>query len=184
LMYNTSVLILYLNPTLSGGAMHTTVDDLFTLAISAENAAESLYTGLASKFAHHPDVAAFWQRYAGEEDGHARWLKEKQAQLSEEQRTAPADETTVIQLRDVLTFSVPKALANIGDLEQALKIATELENSETNAIFEFLIENFADDERTQTFLRAQLRSHISNLLIDFPIQFRSAAMRREIKAQS
>ena len=164
--------------------MMTTVDELFTLAIAAENAAKSLYIGLADKFAHYPDVVAFWRRYAAEETGHARWLDDMRTSLSDEQRAAPADVMVVARLHNVLEFSVPDALASINDLEEALQLVNELENSETNAIFEFLIEHFAADERTQQFLRSQLRDHIGNLMINFPIRFRSAAMRREIKAEA
>lgn len=160
----------------------TTIDELFTLAIAAERAAESLYWGLAQKFAPHADVVKFWQRYAAEEVAHALWLEQRRDMLPPEQRAAPADELIADQVRHVLKFSVPAALAEVTDLEDAYQLVNDLENSETNAVFEFLIEHFADDPATQTFLKSQLHAHIGNLRIGFPSQFRTTALRRGIKA--
>ncbi len=160
----------------------TTVDELFTLAIAAERAAESLYLGLTQKFAAHADVAQFWQRYAAEEDGHAQWLAQRQRALPPETLAAPADESIADQVRYVLRYSIADVLADVADLEDAYQLVNDVENSETNAVFEFLIEHFAADAATQAFLKGQLRAHIGNLRIEFPTQFRTAAMRRGIKA--
>jgi len=84
--------------------------------------------------------------------------------------------------RKVLQFSVENRLKKIRDLEDAYQLVNELENSETNAIFEFLITNFSSDEETQSFLRSQLNDHIAKLTIGFPTRFRSAVRRREIGA--
>jgi hypothetical protein len=82
----------------------------------------------------------------------------------------------------VLRFSVEDALKGVRNLEDAYQLVNELENSETNAIFEFLIANFAEDQKTQAFLRSQLRDHVGKLMIDFPVQFKQADVRREIGA--
>lgn len=81
-------------------------------------------------------------------------------------------------IHPILTEIEP-LLASVANLEDAFQLISDLENSETNVIFEFLIENFADDD-TRLFLKNQLRSHVGNLLIKFPLQFRSAAIRRGI----
>ncbi len=61
-------------------------------------------------------------------------------------------------------------------------MANELEHSEINAIFEFLITHFAVDEQIQTFLRSHLQDHISRLMFEFPAQFKNAVKRREVQA--
>ena len=68
-------------------------------------------------------------------------------------------------------------LEGIKTLEDAHQLATELENSETNAIFEFMIVNFSTDElaKSHQFLRTQLSTHIARLENDFPIAFRGKA---------
>jgi hypothetical protein len=61
-------------------------------------------------------------------------------------------------------------------------LVNELENAETNAVFEFMLANFSKDEDAKLFLRSQLKDHIGKLMIDFPSQFASAAIRRQVKA--
>jgi hypothetical protein len=77
---------------------------------------------------------------------------------------------------------VERRLRDVHNLEDAYQMVHELENSETNAVFDFLITNFAEDKKTQAFLRSQLRDHIGKLATDFPVQFRLAPVRRGIKA--
>ncbi len=159
-----------------------TVDKLFEMAIAAERAGEALYRGLETKFAHHQPAASFWASYAKEEAGHARWLERLQDRLSMEQLSAPADPKVLQEAHKALQFSVEHALKGVGNLDDAYQLASELENAETNAVFDFLITTFPDDEQTAPFLRAQLRGHVGKIMIEFPAQFDLQA-RREVKAQ-
>ena len=160
----------------------STVAGLLELAITAEKAAEELYHGLEAKFAHHEDVAAFWREYAGEEAMHAEWLERLRDSLAPERLSAPADPGVLEEANRALQVSVERMLQDVHNLEDAYQLVNDLENSETNAVFDFLIANFAEDKKTQAFLRSQLKDHIGKLAIDFPIQFRLASVRREIKA--
>jgi rubrerythrin len=160
-----------------------TVAVLLDLAIDAERAAEALYRGLAVKFEHHPDVAQFWREYAQEEVMHADWICRVRASLDEDRLAAPADPKMLRYAHQALERSVEETLHQIGDLEDAYQLAHELEDAETNAIFEFLITHFADDRKTAGFLRAQLKDHVGKLMIDFPIQFPHGEGRRVIKAR-
>ncbi len=159
-----------------------TVAQLFDMAIAAEHTAEHVYRSLKEKFRNHPDVAQFWDDYADEEVGHANWLNNIRKGLAPEQLDAPVEAQIIEKMNVVLRFSAENALREVEDLEDAYQLASDLENSETNAIFEFLVDHFASDERTQAFLRAMLREHVAKLLIDFPSQFRTATVRRGIKA--
>ena len=125
-----------------------TVSELFELAIAAEKAAEELYRRLEKKFAHHQEVADFWRKYAAEEVGHAHWLERLRDALNPDQLSAPADPFVLKDAHKVLQFSVENRLNDIKNLEDAYQLVNELENSETNAIFEFLITNFSSDEET------------------------------------
>ncbi len=160
----------------------TDVAKLFEMAIDAERAAEALYHGLAAKFAHQPEVADFWNSYAAEEDKHARWLARIRDDLSQEVLGASADATILETARTALQVSVERALNRIRNLDEAYNLANELENAETNAVFDFLITHFSEDDKTRKFLRSQLRDHVGRLMIEFPTQFRGAANRREVKA--
>jgi len=159
-----------------------TVAELFDLAIRAEKAAEEMYSGLEAKFAHYPEVADFWGQYATEEAGHTRWLERLRDRLSPEKLSELADSHALENARVVLGFSVEDALEEIENLQDAYQMANELESSETNAVFEFLITHFSYDEETQSFLKAQLREHVAKLTTKFPAQFKDAAMRLSVEA--
>ena len=157
-----------------------TVAELFELAIAAEKAAEVLYLGFAAKFSHHGDVADFWRGYAGEEVGHARWLERTCENSNREQLSASADPVILRDARKLLDFSPQNALGEIRNLEDAYQLANELENSEMNVVFEFIITNFSSDETAGSFLRSQLKDHIARLMLEFPARFSHAASRRTV----
>ncbi len=158
-----------------------TVAELFELAIGAEKAAEEMYSGLAAKFSHYPEVADFWKQYAAEEAEHAAWLERLRERLDLE-LSESADSYALRNARAALKFSVEDALEKVQDLEDAYQVANELENSETNAVFEFLITHFSHDEETQSFLKAQLSDHVAKLMTGFPMQFQDAKMRLSVEA--
>jgi hypothetical protein len=74
-------------------------------------------------------------------------------------------------------------LDRVGNLEEGYQLAIELENSETNTIFEFLILNYSLTAQAANFLQAQLHSHIKRLMDEFPPDFRSRARRLAVQAQ-
>ncbi len=161
---------------------HKTTRELFELAIAAEKATESLYLGMAKLFAAYPDVAEFWEKYAAEEVMHAKWLRRIRDTASPERLAEDADPTQLENAHRALQMSVEHALAGINNLEEAYQLANDVENSETNAVFEFLVTHFSEDKKVQAFLRSQLREHVGRLMISFPAQFKHAAYRREVKA--
>jgi rubrerythrin len=164
-------------------SQQVTVDQLFELAIALERAAEALYQGMATRFAHAPDVARFWQQYAAEESTHARGLAHIQAELSPEHLSETADAEMVEQARRRLKVSVGTQLNQVRNLEDAYQLANELESTETNAVFEFLIEHFSATQEAQSFVRAQLENHIGKLMTEFPEPYRrSRASRLRLKA--
>jgi rubrerythrin len=159
----------------------TPVSELFNMAIAAESAAQELYERLATLFASHPEVVGFWKQYAAEEAGHVTWLTHLRDRQSPEQLSAPADAGMLEIANRMMGLSVKDLLAQVHNLEDAYQLANELEGSETNAVCEFLLDNFSLDEKTHTFLRSQLRGHIARLMTDLPVQFRGVSARHAIK---
>jgi len=141
----------------------TSVDELFTLAIAAEKLNREFYLTLAGRFNRQPEISDFWRQYAQEETGHMRWLENRRATLDDRRLSAPAAEDIVAAIRKVLRFPLQDALAGVRTLEDACQLADELEHAETNAVFEFLIENFATDLQAMSFLRQQLHQHIAKV---------------------
>ncbi len=160
----------------------STVANLIDLAIRLENASETLYRGMEAKFANHPDLAAFWHRYAAEEIGHARWLERLRKESGAEQLAMNTDPLMLQAALKLSEFSVDHALKRIQNLDDAYELASELENSETNAIFEFLFMNYYTDANTVTFLRSQLREHVTRLADSLPAAYRSREARQGIRA--
>jgi len=159
-----------------------TIAELFDLAIATERACETLYRELAARFVDHLEVADFWERYAGQEAGHAQWLQRVRDMTSPAQLAAPADPVMLQNARALAQFSVTNALQGIHNLDDAYQLANELENSEVNAIFEFLVTHFAPDEEVREFLRAQLHDHLARLAGAFPTQYKGVIVRRAIAA--
>ncbi len=159
-----------------------TVAQAFEVAIATEKAAERLFQGLEAKFAHHEDVATFWKQYTLDEAQHAEWLEGLKARLTTEQLSGLIDAHTVGLLQTVAGFSVEKALIGVKNLEDAYQLVNEIESGETNAIFQFLFDNFETDVQVQDFLRAQLSEHIARLSLDFPVQYRVTISRKAIQA--
>jgi len=162
----------------------TTLADLFELAIQAERNAEALYDRFAQLFAAHPKVADFWHQYARQEAAHADWLTQLVESLDADQLDAPADPTILNNAQRLLSFSLDKVLETVHTLDDAYQLATEMENGETNAIFQFLTEHVAPSEQLRAFLRGQLRDHLSKLMVDFPLEFQSAARRQQVSIQA
>ena len=161
-----------------------TVKEAFEAAIGAEKAAEDFFHGLEAKFKHNHEVSLLWRQYAEDEAMHARWLEALRDKVSQEELSTFVDEHTVQLLKVVEHISVEKALVNIHDLEDAYELVNEIENGETNAIFCFLTDNFAADDKMRDFLRGQLNNHVARLAIDLPPQYQGAAARRKIKASA
>ncbi|MBN2391476.1 MAG: hypothetical protein JXR84_12180 [Anaerolineae bacterium] len=162
----------------------TTVADLFALAIAAETSAAELYRGLAAKFAQYSDVAEFWQRYVTDEIAHARWLARLQGNLSIEQLAARADPVILENARHAANVSVETLLTDVDNLADAYELVNELENSETNIVFNFLISSFPTDQEVLSFLRAQLSEHVERLVTAFPERFKDPGVRLAAMAQA
>jgi len=155
---------------------------LFEYAIAAEHYARELYCEFARLFAADPRVAAFWQRYAAEETGHARWLEQLLKKLPPETRDAPADIDKLEAARHIIKMPLAQALAQVETLEDAYQLAHELESSEINTIFDFLLFTFADDRQATQFARDQLRDHAARLYTGFPESYTGAPARRALRA--
>jgi hypothetical protein len=161
-----------------------TIGKLFDYAIELERATEILYRQLEKMFAHYPEVALFWKHYADEENGHASYLERIRAGMDMGRLSRQAEGVMFQKVRQCLEMSSETRLKSIENLEDAHQLATELENSETNAVFEFMIVNFSTDElaKSHQFLRTQLSTHIARLENDFPIEFRGRNARLNVPA--
>lgn len=160
-----------------------TIGTIFELAISLEQAAECFYSGLAVRFAHEPQVATFWKKYADEEAGHARWLEKLRTGLDAIQLRQILDgkDEVIDGAYQLLMTSPEELLQGITNLEEAYQTALMLENSETNTIFEFLITDFSVTSQSREFLREQIHNHADKITRHFPEGFRDTSSRRVVR---
>jgi len=160
-----------------------TIGNLIELAIELEKFNEAYYRGLQGKFSHSPQVAGFWQAYADEEVGHARWLEHLRERVMAKLST-PLEHTYLFEAAQRLLKITPEEhLSRVSNLEEGYQLSVELENSETNIIFEFLILNYSLTAQAANFLQAQLHSHIKRLMDEFPPDYRSRARRLAVQAE-
>ena len=162
-----------------------TVNALFEYAISLERSAETLYRSIGQLFAAHDDLVAFWNNIADEEKGHAMYLERVRDGLQAERLNTPANDVILEHAKNCLRESSEITLEDIHTLQDAYELAVELENSETNTIFEFVITTFSTEElaKSHKFLRTQLQDHVAKLEKEFPSRFMSRIARQEVKAE-
>lgn len=138
-----------------------TLEDILQRAIQLERDAESLYRRWSEAFAAYPPIALLWQEYAEEETYHARLLEEILARFPMEQRRQPADQEMIETMRRAQAV-LKRSSLQPATLSEALEIASEVENSEINAVLELLVERFAP-EVTREMIHAQLQEHITKM---------------------
>ncbi len=140
-----------------------TVAALFDISIAAEQAAQKFYLGLTERYAHLPEVADFWRGMARDEATHARKLRQIRDSLTPEQLGAPVDSLVLWQAREGARFSAEEALESARTLEEAYRVASDLEHSEVNAVFETILQEYVGREAQRDFVVGQLQDHVNKL---------------------
>ncbi len=159
-----------------------TIGELFEVTIALEKSAEAVYQGLQARFGHVPEVANFWKRYAAEEAGHARALERLRDGLNPDRLKQPTEPRMLEEGRRLLRISPEQHLQGVANLENAYQLASKLESSEVNALFDFLMTEFLGEKETPALLRGQLREHVDKLISEFPPNYREKAVRARVQA--
>ena len=140
-----------------------TIGWLFQKAIGWELSAHGVYTSLSGRFSAHPDVGAFWKGMADDELLHAEEYRAAQRSL------------TSLQLDHVLgakelgdALEVESLWSAVGErelrtLQDCYETAHELESSEINSIFQFVMLDMVSDSASRRFLVSQIEEHIGRL---------------------
>jgi rubrerythrin len=159
------------------------VEALLELAITAEQNNKKFYQGLSKKFFNMPSIAYFWQGMVMEEVQHTQELENIRNSLSPEQLSAPADPSTLEKAKRVLEFSVTDSLSSIATLDDAYEIVRDLEHSEVNVVFSFIMSEFIPSEKQKEFIMWQLENHTQKI-VKFSGIYGDSDSRKKIMAQT
>ncbi len=141
-----------------------TIATLFELAIVAEKAAGDFYLGLVEKFSHLPEVSTFWKGMLADEMQHSWELENIRNYLTPEQISAPADPHLLEKAKKVLGFSVKDSLDSITTLNDAYQLAHDLEHSEINTVFAFIMNKFISRKKQKEFILGELENHTQKIM--------------------
>lgn len=157
------------------------VETLLSLLIDAENAAQRLYLRLMELFAHEPSAAEVWWKLGADEAAHIRLLEQTRDSLSPERLQAPADPLWLEAARRAARFSPEQVLASIQTLEDAYQEAHALENSELNALFEFVMSEYFSRPLRRELIQKLLREHVERLYGLRTTEWRRTIWRRDLQ---
>ena len=156
--------------------------DMFELAIQIERYQCTLNHRFAELFLYPPDVVEFWKGMEKDEQYHARTLESIRGSIHPEQLLAPADPLFLRKTEGVLNIPVEERMNRIDTLNDGYDLSHEMENSEFNIVFEFLVKKFGSSEETKKFALAEIDKHLQKL-IEFPRTFGDINWRKGIKSR-
>lgn len=162
----------------------STLEKALQKAVQLERMTGTLYLQFTRLFDHHPEICQFWKEYATEEEEHAAYLEKLREGLPEHRRKEPVDPDLDRRLNHCLQKMGEISPEKILTLRDAHQLAVEIENSETNSIFEFFVLHLSPDHSTShiEFLREQLNDHLQRLESDFPEAYRGIFAQRNTLA--
>ena len=118
-----------------------------------------------------------------EEVQHSQELENIRNSLSPEQLSVPADPSTLEKAKRVLEFSVTDSLSSIATLDDAYEIVRDLERSEVNVVFTFIMSEFIPSEKQKEFVMWQLENHTQKI-VKFPEIYGDSSLRKKILVQT
>lgn len=162
-----------------------TIQKLFDQTIALQKASEAFYSRLTALFTYYSsEIADFWKRFSEEDHQAAVFLETIRNRLPRERLEQIADPGIFHRVQKCLEDTLILTGKPIDNLEEAYRIALQLEGLENHAIYEFMVLNFAPQEITQPSGIAHLKAHerIHQLKQNLPGAFRTSASRRKINA--
>jgi hypothetical protein len=141
----------------------TSVGELIDTAIAAEDAARKVYLGFTHKFTARPDVSNFWQTMADDEGDHGRILSEMRSHLSVEEMAEPVDARLAEKADHLKNVDIRKLVNTVNNLDDAYRIAYDLESSEVNTVFNFLTIRFLSAAESYEIISLTIDRHLLRL---------------------
>jgi len=137
--------------------------EMIDAAIAAEDAARKVYLGFTHKFLSYPEVSAFWQTMADDESDHARILSSLHMHIIEEDKHAPIDARMAEKARALGKLNAAALLNSVKNLDDAYRVAYDIESSEINTVFNFLTIRFLTQDESYDIISATIDRHLLRL---------------------
>ena len=159
-----------------------TVENLLDLSSAIEKEMVTFYCRMRLIFSHMPEAEELWIKLRDDEINHIIQLDRIKESLSHAQLAAPADKSMIEKTEHVLKFIDPVRWDKIGNLDEAVDLANEYENSEVNQIFLFLAEKYITRADRKKFIETIINDHLERL-ISLPSGIDTTEARKRIHAK-
>jgi rubrerythrin len=140
-----------------------TFSELINAAIAAEDAAQRIYLAFKGKFLYRPDIANFWQAMADDENEHAQILSRIHGRIAVEDLAVLVDIQMAEKAYTLQELNVLELINSLHNLNDAYEIAYDLESSEVNTIFNFLIIRFLSTDESYEIISSAIDPHLLRL---------------------
>ena len=140
-----------------------TVHTLFELAILAEQEVQSLYNYFSKKFYNNKQASKFWKLLANDENKHLDFLSKCFKSLNINIHNQLIDSSIINNAEKNINIIRNINKSEVKTVTEAYLITHEIENSELNVVFKFIIGNWLKDEQESKFALNELTIHLERL---------------------
>ena len=140
-----------------------TLGELIDTAIAGEDAARKVYLGFTHKFIARPDVSDFWQTMADDEAEHGRILSRVHRRVPAGELGTVVDADLAKRANRLKGLDIHQLVNSVVNLDDAYRIAYDLESSEVNTIFSFLTMRFLSADESYAIISATIDRHLLRL---------------------
>lgn len=158
------------------------ISNIFDKAIEIEKKTGRIYERFAELFSDFPKIADFWKGMNKDELNHAEWLSEIKETLLEKQLLSTPNYELILKVENVKFLLNKNSAKKTNNLDEAYKIAIEIETSQENYLFGLLTNSFVSSEKRKKFLLSEIDKHQQKIM-DFPKNFGDKNSRRKIEAK-
>jgi hypothetical protein len=156
------------------------LEALLKHAMELEKTQVMLYKGLEKKFSFSREISQFWSDMAEDEKRHYEGIVKLHSRLEPDQLSIEVDDDLYGKVCKGLRELSAARLDDVFDLDDACKLANEVEDYETQAVFAFAADRFKYDPHRLDVANSML-VHLDKLA-SFSDRFRSLDEKRRIKA--
>ena len=141
----------------------TSIKGLFSLALKTEMKLEEIYSFFSDKFSFNLEISNFWKSMANDEKVHISKLESLYETLNREQIELAADDIIVLKAKNNIGNILAVNLNIPLTLNDAFMLTHELEHSEINTVFTYLLKEFEPSQKQLELNMKQLEMHLNGL---------------------